>query len=116
MCSYHIQDSACLLSICSAVKHLFAHSLGWVHNKHFERDERERQQNNRLAATYRKQDESSNEAGSTQTESNSGLRTETFRALAVSYRQLGQNIEKYVIGLRDNNTHSSPELKSYENS
>jgi len=37
---------------------------------------KEHQQNNILAATYRKQDESSNEIGSTRTENNSGLRTE----------------------------------------
>lgn len=46
------------------------------------------QQNNILAATYGKQDETNNETGSTETENNSGLRTETFRALATSEANL----------------------------
>lgn len=45
---------------------------------------KEHQQNNILAATYRKQDETNNETGSTETENNSGLRTEAFRTLAIS--------------------------------
>lgn len=49
---------------------------------------KEHQQNNILAATYRKQDETNNESGSTETENNSGLRTETFRTLAISEANL----------------------------
>lgn len=50
---------------------------------------KEHRQNNILAATYRKQDESSNETVNTQRENISGLRAKTFRALAISDSQLG---------------------------